>query len=501
MILFKKTLQDQSKKFFPYGVLLLICINTVFFFTVQIDNQQYKEKAINYYFQNDLDKIEFPLFVRFLQTKMADENCFQKLENIFFGNTTKGEMYWMQRLDPLFQQCLGSKKCFPATSLYYMRWEEKRREYLKLIEKDATQRFGFESAQPSIMSLFTQTFVYSDPLEFVVNIFFLIALGVMIEAQIGLVGIVGCYLLFGTLMLSVYELLMPFSLVPLLGSYGAIAGLNGLFFGLYGFSKAGCYYLAPDGVRHNYISTSLFVLLWLLCQVIFLRFFTLNFIDLISEMMSFICGIIFAILIRRIQNVSNKTILQKDIFSDFKVRLNEALEETSMTNYDKARKILTDLLNEYPNNHQVHYQLYNIAKLNPGSDEYHNIVQEIFSLRDHSKATIAMVNLVFNNYIRRALPTFRFDVGLFLNLLQRFRKAGYYEDAEKILAMLIKHNQNGRMSEMLAREHLLLARSYLSKNDKVQGGRLLKFLIDNFPQTESAKQVKTSIHQRHSNFL
>ncbi|MGD9592089.1 MAG: tol-pal system YbgF family protein, partial [Candidatus Berkiella sp.] len=143
-------------------------------------------------------------------------------------------------------------------------------------------------------------------------------------------------------------------------------------------------------------------------------------------------------------------------------------------------------------------QLFNIVKTNPASEEYHDLAQKIFLIKDSSLATMSMINLVFKNYIKRAQPTIKFDVDTFVSLLGRFRKAGFYDDAEKILKVLIKHNTGEKLSEILAREQLLLARCYLLKKDKVHGDRLLERLVETFPNTESAKQAKSFVDVKNS---
>jgi hypothetical protein len=223
---------------------------------------------------------------------------------------------------------------------------------------------------------------------------------------------------------------------------------------------------------------------------------------IISEGFAFLTGVLLAVLINKTLYINRdvRTVaIQKT--TDIQARLAEAISEISLLNYSSAKNILYQLLDEYPTNKEIHFQLFNIVKNNPGSEEYHDIVQKIFSIKDSSRSTVAMINLVFKNYIRRAQPTIRFDIEIFIGLLQRFRKAGYYDDAEKILKVLIKHNNEDQLSEILAREQLLLARSYLMKNDKVQGDRLLTWLIETFPHTESAKQAKSFVNVKSSRTL
>ncbi|HET9843403.1 MAG TPA: hypothetical protein VFP93_01935, partial [Gammaproteobacteria bacterium] len=89
-----------------------------------------------------------------------------------------------------------------------------------------------------------------------------------------------------------------------------------------------------------------------------------------------------------------------------------------------------------------------------------------------------------------AEPSIRFDATSFLALLQKFRKYGYLEDAEKILKVLIQQNKTGKMDEILAREQLLLARCFYNKSDILKAKHTLEWCKEVYPQTSSAKEAK-----------
>ncbi len=474
---------------FPFACVLLVILQTVFFFTLQFDGINVEPKEVKYYFQSELNVIEFPLYVRFLQRFIANEMFSDKLDKIFTGNLPANEVYWMQRDDAFFQTYLKSDD-LPLNSLYYMKWQEKRREYLQLLKNDNVQEYGFKSAEPFNVSILSNLFVHANFFQFVANVFFLLVTGVVIEGSIGFLGVIICYFLGGAVMISTYCLLAPFTLIPLFGASGAVAGLVGMLSVLYGFKKVPLYYFNLKGIHSVEMVGILFLPLWLIIQWILFIYTSCNLINLLSQMAALIEGALLAFLILRMRKISMSAEKYKHKADDLQGRLNEAMDEIAVVNYANAKIILYRLLDEYPQNKDIYFQIFSIAKKNPASQEYHNIVHKIFLLNDNSKTTMAMVNLVFNNYVRYAQPTMKFDLETFFSLLQRFRKAGYYEDAEKILGLLLKYNKNDKTSEMLAREHLLLARGYFTKNDTEHGNRLLVSLSEIFPQSESAQQAK-----------
>ncbi|MBI2792251.1 MAG: rhomboid family intramembrane serine protease [Gammaproteobacteria bacterium] len=487
---------------FPFGLLLLSVIYLLVFFTVQLEDDKYKNEAVKFYFQSELDKTEFPLYVKFVRKHIREDLYFRTLENITNGKITKLELYWMQRQDPFFQACLSSDKCLSPSTLAYLNWQEKRRAYLNLADKETFQQYGFKTATPSLLSAITNLFVQPNIFQLLINLLFLIAIGSIVESKTGIFRFFLSYCLCGISMVSIYCLLAPYSLIPLSGASGGVAGLLAM---MLVFTKGKSIKFYIFNFRHitSFEASSVYVLiLWLVSQFIILRFTSFDTVMLISQGFAFLTGLLLAILINKmlfINHETKTTTVQKT--TDIQARLAEAISEISLLNYSSAKNILYQLLDEYPTNKEIHFQLFNIVKTNPGSEEYHDIVQKIFSIKDSSRSTVAMINLVFKNYLRRAQPTIRFDIEIFIGLLQRFRKAGYYDDAEKILKVLIKHNNEDQLSEVLAREQLLLARSYLMKNDKVQGDRLLVWLIETFPHTESAKQAKSFVNVKSTRTL
>ncbi|MBS0287798.1 MAG: rhomboid family intramembrane serine protease [Proteobacteria bacterium] len=499
MIIIQPLNKKIGQGFFPFGSLFLIVTLVLVFVTVQLNDNKYRNEAIQYYFQNGLDKIEFPLYIKFMRKYMRDDYYYNQLENLENGKLTGIDIYWMQRTDPFFQKCLENDQCLSPSTLTYLNWQDKRREYLHILDKISFNKYGFKPAAPSVDSLFTNLFVSADLYQFVINILFLIAIAGLIEEKIGLIGLFFSYFVCGLSMTSVYCLLMPFSLVPVSGVNGAIAGLVGMMVVFSRFKEITFIYFNFKEVKTKTLNSLTVLFFWLATQglLVYLTAFDMN--QFVSENVACLVGILLAFIVQKVQR--NKQNQLTEIITkptDLQTRLADAVKEISLMNYNEAKKILYSLLDEYPTNKEIYFQLFNIVKSNPASEEYHDIAQKIFLIKEASRSTVTMINLVFKNYVRRAQPTIRFDVDTFISLLQRFRKAGFYEDAEKILKVLIKHNTGDMLSEVLAREQLLLARCYLLKKDKLHGDRLLEWLVETFPNTESAKQARSFVNVKNS---
>src|SRR5579871_5091003 len=140
---------------------------------MQFDDPKYRQEATRYYFQSDLYKVEFPLYVKFVRNNMSIERYFKRLESISSGNVSLIDLYWMQRLDPYYQSELNREKLIPADSLYFMKWQENRRHYLSIKYKDSAQAYGYIPVNPTASSAFFSLFMNNNIYQFITNIIFL----------------------------------------------------------------------------------------------------------------------------------------------------------------------------------------------------------------------------------------------------------------------------------------------------------------------------------------
>lgn len=494
MFLSQPSITKPRWKYMPLGLFILVGINLLAFAFFEYNDIVYRNKANDYYFKSDLDKIEFPIYVRYLQRHLAVNTSYNRFIQITEGMVSNQELYWMQRYDPLFQNCLNTNECLPDNSLYYIKWQERRREYLRLLKKDSAETYAFKSSSPSFTTGFSSLFMNADYVQCAVNLIFLILVGILLESILGFSGILGCYILCGTLTLSAYCLLMPYCSMPILCAAGAIGGLVSLTTFINGSSSLRLHYFNGRHFSDYNVSSHLLLPVWVIIQLGLLMIGSLNTINLLSQTGGLLGGAIIGLTLRRAffatKRVEPIILNENKRPSLFHKKFNEAVNQISLSNFEAGQQLLNKLLIQYPNNREVYFQLFNLLKSAPQNDDYHKIVFKIFSLKDKSQSTTAMKNQVFKHYQAYARPSMHFDAEIFLSLLQRFREDGYWDDAEKILNILIQKVGGGIYMEEIAQEQLLLAQSYLKKNNKLQCDKILSSMIKLFPDTESAKQAR-----------
>ncbi len=194
-------------KYLPLGLCLLVAIQLLGFALFEYNDISYRQKATEYYFKSDLHKIEFPIYIHYLQRHLANNSSYSRFIEIADGLVSNQELYWMQRYDPAFQECLHNNECLPDNSLYAVKWQELRREYLRLLKKDSAVSFAFTSATPSIITAVASMFMNSDVMQLLANVLFLVIMGIMLESLLGTAYLLISYLVCGMGALAFYCLL------------------------------------------------------------------------------------------------------------------------------------------------------------------------------------------------------------------------------------------------------------------------------------------------------
>ncbi len=95
-------------------------------------------------------------------------------------------------------------------------------------------QYGFRPGAPSLTALFSSMFLHGDFFHLLGNMVFLLIFGNNVERRLGRVGFLAAYVISGVTATLGFSLLSLSSLIPMIGASGAISGVLGLHFVLYG---------------------------------------------------------------------------------------------------------------------------------------------------------------------------------------------------------------------------------------------------------------------------
>ncbi len=96
---------------------------------------------------------------------------------------------------------------------------------------------GYKPGDPHLADLFWSLFLHGGLLHVAGNMFFLWIFGANVEQRLGRIGYVATYLVTGALATLTFSLFARHSMIPLVGASGAISGVMGVYFLLFGRNK------------------------------------------------------------------------------------------------------------------------------------------------------------------------------------------------------------------------------------------------------------------------
>lgn len=478
-----KSLIIEPSRRVPVAGILLIMINLMLFFGLQIDDTGFRKQAFQFYFSSGLYEMEREPYLAFMKRDVHIERYEKRILDFQAKSLSTKQIFEYINFDPFFQNYLKHYELFEPNSLAYWKWVKKRRELQRLLSKDSAFYFGFKPTSPDITNAVASLFLHKNIGYFLINMLFLYYTIALLKGKIGSFKILSIYLISGLIAPLTAIILVPDNLTPILATTCAVSGLMGAMTVAFGFKKIEIPYLSLRGFQTYSVNNLVVVGLWGVILTALFSYFA-NYIDAIANSCSFILGGLIVPLLN-VKTKSNQ--IEKSIAEQIKEEILRAKHEWEFGNFNAARNILYPLHVEYPNHKEILFALFDVNKIFTASNEYHEVVEKIFALNDKSPATTFNVRRVFLHYMRRAQPVPKISLSTAVALLRRFRKAGCFDDAELLLKYFQVQKVTIESKERVSREHLLLARCYLDKHDLFHGYRLLNELIEIYPTTSSAE--------------
>jgi membrane associated rhomboid family serine protease len=245
----------------PLLTFALIVINVLVFFVFQADEEPRTEEALSYYAQSGLAEIEIPRYREYLR-EQDPENEFLTLPEA--PSKIPSDWYLAPNFDPGFMQRLGAGEIVGPDEPGYDDWRRKRKRFEDKLAGVATYGYGLIPAKPTLQGVIGHMFLHGDLTHLLGNMFFLLAVGFLVEGTLGRTAFLVCYLS-GGLISAGFDLVFDAErLGPGIGASGAIAGLMGMYAVLYWTRRVRFFYFIV--AYFDYVSLPAIALLpiWLL---------------------------------------------------------------------------------------------------------------------------------------------------------------------------------------------------------------------------------------------
>lgn len=472
----------------PLITVLLILTNCFIFFIIQADDEKHQYEALEYYFESELPKIEFPAYIHYL------EDSGQSLRAMELSDLLDSRPYEQIGLllaiegDSVFLKQLRSNEIITEADPVFTVWTRERARYEALVERSVTYSYGFKPAEPQPVTLVTHMFLHGGVGHLLGNMIILFLIGIAVETALGRPAFLISYLLGGLLAVTVFSAVHSDSAVPLVGASGAIAAVMGIYTVLFGKKKIRFFYSIL--FYFDFIKAPAIILLplWLLNEFYQLLWGGISNVAYVAHIGGLLGGAGIALIQKRFHPSINTEYLdqaeneQKDIL-DYE----KGMALTAALKLEEAKRIFSGLLSKDPQNRSALIQLHNIAKFKPESDDYHNLALRIIGLPNNDAATLKLVNETFRDYIKTAQPVVRLSYDRYLDLAIRFAAGSYIEDVEKIINFLLKNDdKNKRLPQGL----LALAECLLRVKSPGKSRNYLQLLMKSYPHSNEAEQAR-----------
>jgi membrane associated rhomboid family serine protease len=470
-----------SKQNPPFITIAIILINCFVFFALQANDDEYYSEATKFYFESGLGKIEISRYRAHLKVNLGGKDTI--LTQGELNEETLMRLWMRMQQDDMFMKRLLNEEIITSSDQEYIQWKGLRKEYEGILFKTVAQRYGFKPAAKSIISPFTYMFLHGSFMHLLGNMIFLWLVGCVLELGCGRVFYISLYLLTGILAAWSFGLIYTDSIVPLVGASGAISGLMGAYTILYGKKKIKVFY--SIGFYFNYAKLSAVVLLpvWIANEVFQLFFGSVSQVAYMAHIGGLMSGAILGYLNLKFLGRVSDEVFAEDPKEKIAHLLEEAMEHISRLDMEGARPLLEKILKIEPHNRSTLTHLFNIDKLKPKDEGFHETAARLFHHLINDDQAYETLHKMYQEY-RSTAKTIRLSPELLIQIASTFSLHSYMEESENIIALLLKRQPE---FQKLPTSLLKLAQAYLKKGMNDRGRKCLLIIRKRYPESSESQ--------------
>ena len=472
----------------PVATVLLILINCFVFFVIQGDDTQKQYQALEFYGQSILPDAEFPAYVEYLEQNGRLTETSRLSPLLDKQRAAQLPVLFVMEQDNAFMRRLRNDEIITPVNPQFDQWHDDRERYDTLTARVVANSYGFKPAYPRPFTLLSHMFLHGGVDHLLGNMIVLFIVGFVVEAVVGRKTYLVSYLLGGLFAVGLYGLVHADSATPLVGASGAISALMGMYTVLFGLRKIRFFYSVLFYFGFMRAPAIILLPVWLANELY--QFFGRGFSNIayFAHIGGYLGGAGIAFLQKRFSGSVNFEFMEQEARQERD--LNEY--ETGMQcmrelKLDDASKVFRSILKKDPKNRAALLQLYNIGKFKPASEEYHQLARAVIGLPGTDPATLKLVHQTFLDYLKSAKPAVRISYARYLELAMRFATGDYLDDAEKIITLLMRQQNN---NNQLPRGVLAVAEALLRTKTFDKATHYLQYLMDNHPHSGEAEEAR-----------
>ncbi len=467
----------------PFITLGLILINCIIYFSFQLGESRAYHDLQEHYFKSGLLEIEVPRYLAYVDGKpfsQAYNQKFTRMKKDAIGPVT-AKVYQ----DTLFQKKLDNDDIILPADPIYAKWKGLRTKHLFLYESIISVKYGFRPAHARPVTWLSYMFLHGSGSHLIGNMIFLWLVGCILEYGMGRRYYPVLYILGGLIAVLLYFAAKHASITPLVGASGAIAGLMGAFAVIFGRERVRIF--LSLGFYFNYFKVRAIYLLplWVGNELYQLFFGGMSQVAYTAHLGGLVGGAGLAFIYKRYIGAVDTRILQDDGEDKVSPKLEAAMSHMGQLEFGKARKLLLELRSEEPARTDVMQLLFNIDRHFPERQAVHQTTTAYLKRLSGDISHWDTVISVYDRYIF-AVKKPRLPLDLFLNVSRAMTAKNRPADAERILAMLLKHKPD---MPGLPAAFKRLAEVWDQVGKPERKDRCRKVLMTRFPKSAEATEM------------
>ncbi len=465
----------------PVVTLILVLINVLIFFTWQHNDGEYQEQAERHYIESGLLKTELGKYYEY-------QGQAHKISGLDIRRVSRELRADRQRMqsDAKFQHKLARDEIIRPQDSDYSNWKQNRRHYDALQDQVTSYKYAINPASPSVLTYFTSMFLHADTEHLIGNMIFLLLIGYVVETILGYGIYLLGYLFAGLAGNALYVILMADQFGYGIGASGAIYGVLGMYLVLFALRKIR-FFLFLFVYFHYFRAPALIMLIPIAGWELYNQLFSESHTNFLAHLGGLAGGALVALIAKRFLSKNSTDYLNEEVNKEkYQQAFNLGQQQLAAMNFKAAKETFEKLNAENPNDTGIKQQLFNIAKLKPDSEDFHQLAQQLMKLSGADRPTVRIVHDVFIEYSNRARPKPQLSPELLVTLAMRFAANDYLADAEKIMNYLLHAKSDFSRNP----EGLSALAKYFTGKDQQKASHYRQLLLQTYPDSIQARHLK-----------
>jgi membrane associated rhomboid family serine protease len=468
-----------SWKNLPVLTILLILINCAVYFTAQSDDHSDYGEAMAFYFKSGLADIEIERYVAYRETQGSP------LKPVRDQRERKQIHVREMMNDDAFQALLLNDGVIFSHEAAYGKWKDLRLQHDAMLQRITSVKYGFIPARHEPVTVLTHMFMHGSFMHLLGNMAFLWLVGCVLEIGLGRFQYMVLYLLGGICATALFYLFNMNSLTPLIGASGAISGLMGAYTVAYGKTKINIFYSLGFYFNYTRVYAILLLPLWIGYEVFQYFYFSGSNVAYMAHVGGLIGGASIGLINMKLLKKEEHKIFEENPAEKIPFLLEQALKKIEMLDLAPARIQLLEILAIDPMHGEALKHLFNIDKLQPAGDVFHQTASKRIAFLCRESEDPAVLYDTFREYCR-IVKTPRMNADLLLRVSVIFARAGNVQEAENLVHYVLSIAPNHpRLLAILLDVATLCGRT----GDHACREKIHRTIMQHYPDTPQAARI------------